>query len=156
MGVRTGQEYVEGLRDGRRIWQGGRRIEDVPSHPGFAGTVRTLARRYDAQYDPALVDRLTVVWEGERISYRYHPPCSADDLARKRRHTEFWAEETLGQMGRFPDYCAEMTIGMLDVAEGLASTNPRWAQNLRAYHRHCAERDLSLTHALNDQFFDRR
>jgi 4-hydroxyphenylacetate 3-monooxygenase/anthranilate 3-monooxygenase (FAD)/4-hydroxyphenylacetate 3-monooxygenase len=156
MAVRTGREYVEALRDGRRVWHAGRRIEDVPSHPGFSGTIRTLARLYDAQHAPELRDRLTVDWQGERISYRYHPPTSAEDLARKRSHTEYWAEETLGQMGRLPDYCAEMTVGLLDVADALASAGPRWADNARAYHRYAAERDLSLTHALNDQFYDRR
>jgi aromatic ring hydroxylase len=156
MAVRTGREYVEALRDGRRVWQGGRLIEDVASHPGFSGTVQTLARLYDAQHTPELIDRLTVEWQGERISYRYHPPTSPEDLARKRSHTEFWSEETLGQMGRLPDYCAEMTIGLLDVADALASVDPRWADNARAYHRYAAERDLSLTHALNDQFYDRR
>jgi 4-hydroxyphenylacetate 3-monooxygenase/anthranilate 3-monooxygenase (FAD)/4-hydroxyphenylacetate 3-monooxygenase len=153
MSVRTGREYVEALRDGRRVWQGGRLIEDVPSHPGFSGTVQSLARLYDAQHAPELFDRLTVDWQGERISYRYHPPQSAEDLARKRSHTEYWAEETLGQMGRLPDYCAEMTVGLLDVAELL---EPDGAKNARNYHRLAAERDLSLTHALNDQFYDRR
>jgi 4-hydroxyphenylacetate 3-monooxygenase/anthranilate 3-monooxygenase (FAD)/4-hydroxyphenylacetate 3-monooxygenase len=153
MAVRTGPEYVAALRDGRRVWQAGRLIEDVPSHPGFSGTVQTLARLYDAQHTPELFDRLTVDWEGERISYRYHPPRSAEDLARKRSHTEYWAEETFGQMGRLPDYCAEMTVGLLDVAGAL---EPGCANNARAYHRYAAERDLSLTHALNDQFYDRR
>jgi 4-hydroxyphenylacetate 3-monooxygenase/anthranilate 3-monooxygenase (FAD)/4-hydroxyphenylacetate 3-monooxygenase len=153
MAVRTGREYVEALRDGRRVWQGGRLIEDVPSHPGFSGTVQTLARLYDAQGTPELLDRLTVDWQGERISYRYHPPQSAEDLARKRSHTEYWAEETLGQMGRLPDYCAEMTVGLLDVADLLDADS---ARNARNYHRFAAERDLSLTHALNDQFYDRR
>src|SRR5919199_2224727 len=156
MAVSTGREYVEALRDGRCVWQAGRLIEDVPSHPGFAGTVQTLARLYDAQHTPELYDRLTVDWEGERISYRYHPPTSAEDLARKRSHTEYWAEETLGQMGRLPDYCAEMTVGLRDVADTLASVDRGWADNARAYHRYAADRDLSLTHALNDQFYDRR
>jgi aromatic ring hydroxylase len=153
MAVRTGREYVAALRDGRRVWQGGRRIEDVTLHPGFRGTVETLARLYDAQHRPDLWDLLTVDWEGERISYRYHPPKSSEDLANKRKHTEFWSEETLGQMGRLPDYCAEMTIGLLDVAPLLDTS---CAENARAYHRFAAERDLSLTHALNDQFYDRR
>lgn len=156
MGLRTGAEYVQALRDGREVWQGGRRIQDVPAHPGFAGTVRTLARLYDAQHDPSLRDLLSVEWEGERIAYRFHPPCHAQDLAAKRAHTEYWAEETVGQMGRFPDYCAEMTVGLLDVAAELGKVNPAWQANAVAYHRHAARHDLCLTHALNDQFYDRR
>src|SRR5437763_1617761 len=56
-------------------------------------------------------------------------------------------------MGRLPDYCAEMAVGLLEVAHIL---DGQWAANARAYHRFAAQRDLSLTHALNDQFYDRR
>ncbi len=155
MGARTGQDYVEALRDGREVWWAGRRVDDVPTHPGFAGTVRTLARLYDRQHDPAYRDEMTVEWEGERISYSYHPPITPEDLAAKRRNVERWSLDTLGHMGRFPDFCAQLTVGLLDVADDLAAADPRFGQNARAYHRYFASRDLCLTHALNDQYYDR-
>jgi len=155
MAVRTGKNYVEALRDGRRVFQGGRRIEDVPAHPGFAGTVRTLARLYDRQHSPEDAATMSVDWQGERISCSYLPPSSVEELAAKRRNIELWSNETLGQMGRYPDFCSELAVGLLDAASWLGQAEQRFGENASAYHRWCARQDLCLTHALNDQFYDR-
>ncbi|HLY65398.1 MAG TPA: 4-hydroxyphenylacetate 3-hydroxylase N-terminal domain-containing protein, partial [Chloroflexota bacterium] len=109
MPPRRGKDYVESLKDGRQVWQGGRRIEEVPSHPGFAGTVRTLARLYDLQHSPEHRGTMTAEWEGECISYSYFPPRNEQELGSKRRNIELWADKTLGQMGRYPDFCSELT-----------------------------------------------
>ena len=42
MAVRTGADYVRALRDGREVWNAGRRIEDVTAHSGFTGTIKTV------------------------------------------------------------------------------------------------------------------
>jgi 4-hydroxyphenylacetate 3-monooxygenase len=68
MGLRTGKDYVEALRDGRQVWHAGERLRDVPAHPGFAGTVGTLARLYDLQHTPPYADTMAVDWGGQRIS----------------------------------------------------------------------------------------
>jgi 4-hydroxyphenylacetate 3-monooxygenase oxygenase component len=155
MGARTGRDYVESLRDGRQVWHAGRRIEDVTTHPGFAGTIRTLANLYDRQHDPAYRDAMTAEWEGERISLSYLPPRTAEDLAAKRRNIEVWSDATLGHMGRFPDFCSELTAGLFVNADFFGAADPRYGENARRYHRYAASRDLCLTHALNDQFYDR-
>jgi 4-hydroxyphenylacetate 3-monooxygenase/anthranilate 3-monooxygenase (FAD)/4-hydroxyphenylacetate 3-monooxygenase len=155
MPARTGAQYLEALRDGRQVWQGGRRIEDVSSHPGFVGAATTLARLYDRQHQATDCEVMTAEWEGERISYSYLPPIRPEHVAARRRNTEFWADQTLGYMGRFPDFCAHLAVGLLDAADLLATDNPRFAENARRYHRHCALNDLCLTHALNDQYYDR-
>src|SRR5437762_131702 len=138
MGIRTGRDYIEALRDGRRVWHAGRQIEDVPSHPGFAGAVGTLASLYDLQHTSEHAPAMTTTWEGERISYGYHPPRTAEELAAKRRNVEIWAERTFGVMGRLPEFCAELTVGMLDAADVFGERDPRFAQNAREYHRYCA------------------
>jgi len=155
MGIRTGAEYAAGLRDGREVWQAGRRIDDVTTHPGFAGTVRTLAALYDAQHDPQLADVMTVPAGGERISYSYLPPVTIEQVLGKRRNIELWSDRTLGLMGRFPDFCSELVVGLLDFAGVLGRTDARWEANARAYYRHCASGDVCLTHALTDQYYDR-
>lgn len=155
MAIRSGAAYIAGLRDGRAVWQGGRRIDDVTVHPGFSGTVATLAALYDKQSQPEWADVMTVVTGGERMSYSYLPPATPDELVAKRRNIEVWSGETLGLMGRFPEFCAELVVGLLDYAVVLAADEPRWADNARAYHRHCVANDLCLTHALTDQYYDR-
>ena len=34
-GIRTGAEYLEGLRDGREIWTHGAKVKDVTAEPGI-------------------------------------------------------------------------------------------------------------------------
>ena len=154
MAVRSGREYVDALRDGREVWHAGKRIEDVTAHPGFTGTIGTLADLYDRQVSAEDRDTMTAAREGGRISYSYLPPVDAEELRAKRGNIELWSRETFGQMGRYPEFCAELVVGLLDFADTLAAHDPRWGGNARAYYGHCIAGDLCLTHALTDQFYD--
>ena len=47
-GARTGAQYLAGLRDdGREVWMGGERIDDVVGHPLLGGAARGLAGWFD-------------------------------------------------------------------------------------------------------------
>src|SRR5215471_18434047 len=155
MAVRTGAEYVRALRDGREVWHAGRRIDDVTAHSGFAGTIKTLADLYDRQHEPQFRDIMTVNHEGQQISYSYLAPKNAEQLSRKRRNIEFWAQQTFGQMGRYPDFCAQLVVGLLDWTHVIEKHSKQWAENARNYYLHCRRNDLCLTHALTDQYYDR-
>ena len=155
MSVRRGADYVEALRDGREVWHAGKRILDVTTHPGFTGTIKTIADLYDRQHVPEYRDVMTCEYEGERISCSYLPPADSQQLMLKRRNIEFWARATLGQMGRYPEFVAELIVGLRDWAHAIEKVNAQWAENARAYHRYVSRHDLCLTHALTDQYYDR-
>jgi 4-hydroxyphenylacetate 3-monooxygenase len=59
VGIRTGEEVLAGMRDGRAIYIDGERVADVTRDPRFAGGARTLASLYDLQHRPELQDELT-------------------------------------------------------------------------------------------------
>ena len=59
MGIRTGKELLESLRDDRALFIDGERVKDVTTDPRFAGAAQSLAELYDMQHDPALVERRT-------------------------------------------------------------------------------------------------
>jgi aromatic ring hydroxylase len=155
MPVRTGADYIRALRDGREVWHAGRRIEDVTAHSGFTGTIKTLADLYDKQHAPEFRDLMSFEHDGERVSYSYLAPKNAEQLARKRGNIEFWAQQTLGQMGRYPDFCAQLVVGLLDWTHAIEKHSSQWAVNARQYYLHCRQNDLCLTHALTDQYYDR-
>ena len=51
MAIRTGQQFIDSLRDGRVVFAAGERIKDVTIHPPFHGVVGTLASLYDLQHE---------------------------------------------------------------------------------------------------------
>ena len=58
-------------------------------------------------------------------------------------------------MGRFPEFVAELVVGLLDWTHVIEKHNKQWAENARAYHGYVSSNDLCLTYALTDQYYDR-
>jgi aromatic ring hydroxylase len=48
MTARTGKQYMEGLKDDRRVWLGDTQV-DVWMHPDFAGSLEGMAGYFDWQ-----------------------------------------------------------------------------------------------------------
>ena len=61
--LRTGQEYLAALNDGRRVFINGELVKNVAEHPATRGYAR-VAAWYDAHCDKANEDVLTFVDEG--------------------------------------------------------------------------------------------
>ncbi|MBK6659262.1 MAG: hypothetical protein IPG43_14430 [Proteobacteria bacterium] len=64
MGIRTGQQYIDSLRDGRVIHAGGERVTDVTATPAFRGVIDTIAALYDAQHQAPHREVLTFTPDG--------------------------------------------------------------------------------------------
>ena len=97
--LRTGQEHLESLRDGRVVYVGGERIDDVTRHPWFREAARTVAGLYDLKADPANRDILTYEEEGSRHSIYFMRPKTRDDLQRRMEGHKRIAEFTHGMFG---------------------------------------------------------
>ena len=54
--LRTGAEHLDSLRDGRAVYIGGERVDDVTTHPAFAAAARTVAAIYDMKRAPENLD----------------------------------------------------------------------------------------------------
>ena len=50
--LKTGKEHLECLRDGRIVYVGGERVDDVTTHPAFRNAARTVAEIYDRKAAP--------------------------------------------------------------------------------------------------------
>ena len=61
----AGKDHLEGLRDGRAVYIGGERVEDVTSHPAFRNAARTVAALYDLKRQPARREILSYDEGGE-------------------------------------------------------------------------------------------
>jgi len=157
MAVRTGQAFIEGLRDEREVWYNGERVADVTRFAPFEPSIRSLARLYDLQHDPTYRDILTVDCPelGERIARPFELPRTREQLALKRESYRIWAEATCGMMGRSPDFLNVMMASLAAKRSFFAEFSPARADAMVNYYRHVARHDLFLTHALLDPQLDK-
>src|SRR5258707_14829043 len=104
MGIRTGTQLLQSLRDDRRLFIDGERVEDVTTDPRFAGAAQSLAELYDMQHDPALIDRMTFPspTSGERVGLSFIEPRSVDDLIRRRERVKMCIGATCGLFAPSP------------------------------------------------------
>ena len=56
--LKSGSEHLESLRDGRVVYIGSERVDDVTTHPAFRNAARTVAGIYDMKL--AQKDAMTV------------------------------------------------------------------------------------------------
>src|SRR4051812_26828569 len=66
--LRTGKEHLESLRDGRVVYIGSEKVDDVTRHPAFRNAAATVAAIYDMKADPANRDTLSYEEDGGRHS----------------------------------------------------------------------------------------
>jgi 4-hydroxyphenylacetate 3-monooxygenase len=152
MAVRSGAEYLAGLRDSREVWFAGERVGDVTAHPLLGRAARSVAELYDLQRDPAYQDRLTYPSpsSGELVSLAFIQPRSVDDLVRRRGMFKTWADQSGGMLGRTPDYLNTILAAFATSAAYFARNGPQYAERVVAYYEWCRERDVCATHALVD------
>lgn len=158
MGVRSGNDFLESLNDGREVWIDGERIANVATDPRTRGTARTLAQVYDLQSREDLVDKLTYVPEdggGERAGLTHIAPRSAEDLVRRREAVKVWADYTGGMMGRLPDFMNVHMSAFGAAPEFFAQGGEQYGENIREYYKFNRKNDLSLTHVLINPQTDR-
>ena len=157
MAVRSGEQYLQGLRDGREIWLEGERIADVTAHPKLTRMAHTLAGIYDLQVSPQYHDQMTFKspTSGDAVALSYLVPESYEDLLRRRKALEIVAESSYGMLGRTPDYVNIQITAMRQAAHVYGRNEKMYADNLRAYHEYIREKDLCLTHAFGHPQVDR-
>lgn len=151
-GIRTGTEYLKGLRDDREIWTGGKRIKDVTADKGIKRGAATLAKFLDRQHQDEYRHKVTYVdAEGVRCAKAFQAPKSVDDV--KARGTAYyeWAKWSAGMFGRTPDYKNASLMSFASASDFLAQGTKGqadFAANMQAYYDHVRTNDKVLTHTL--------
>lgn len=81
--ARTGEAYLQGLRDKRDVWLGAERVQDVTTHPALAGACRKMAEYYDLHHAAASVCLVPNPQTAEPMSVSHLIPRSRADLAKR-------------------------------------------------------------------------
>jgi 4-hydroxyphenylacetate 3-monooxygenase len=155
--VKDGRQHIDSLRDGRRIFLNGQRIEDHTVHPAFRNAVASAARLYDYQADPQNVEKMTFTsaTTGHRVSRMWQLPTSHAELVERRRALEAWAELTCGMLGRSPDHVASCVSGMFMGLDLFERHDRARAAAVREYYHYARDHDLYLTYVIISPQADR-
>ena len=157
MGIRTGKNYIESLRDGRQMWIDGELVKDVTKDRRFAAAAYTMAELYDMQHDPKRIDMMTYKSpsNGERVGMSFIQPKSVDDLVRRRGMVKTWMDATCGMFGRSPDFMNITLTGFASASDTFGQKDKKYAQNIWNYYEHCRDNDIAMTHTLINPQVDR-
>lgn len=157
MGIRTGKQYLDGLRDDREIWIDGERVKDVTTDPRFEGAAATLAELFDLQHEAGLKDKMTYTspTTGEPVGKSFIVPRSKDDLVARREMVKVWMDHTCGMFGRSMDFMNCLMAGLAAASKDFNRPDHPFGRYLWDYYEDIRENDLVLTHTLVPPQVDR-
>ena len=83
--IRTVEQYLESLDDGRVVYCLGERVKDVRTHPMLRTMIRSAAMDFAMPHDPRFRDLfVTRDEDGEDVNFLLTPPRTAEELLRRR------------------------------------------------------------------------
>jgi len=157
MAIRTAEEYLESLRDGRTVYYNGERVEDVTEHPVLKVCAQACSMDYrmaaDPRYHDLFVERTE---EGEPVPFVYVAARSAEDLLRRRRIIQLLARACFGLPGgaKFTGVdglnAVSVVCRRMDRALGTGYT-----ERVEKYRRFLQQTDPAIALAMTDVKGDR-
>jgi 4-hydroxyphenylacetate 3-monooxygenase len=139
--LKTGEEHLRQLKDGRVVYVGAEKVADVTAHPAFRNAARSMAAIYDLKRaDPAF----SFEEGGERFSNYFLRAKTREDLQKRTDLHRAIAATSYGLLGRSPDHVASFVTGM---AMNAAAFGP-YQQNLLKYYEDMRRQDLYAAYAV--------
>ncbi|MGH8692076.1 MAG: 4-hydroxyphenylacetate 3-hydroxylase N-terminal domain-containing protein, partial [Burkholderiales bacterium] len=154
--LKTGAEHLESLRDGRVVYIGSEKVDDVTTHRAFRNGARSMAAIYDLKRaDPAF----SFEEGGERFSAYFLRARTREDLSKRTSIHKAIAAMSHGLLGRSPDHVSSFVTGM--------AMNPGvfkgFSENLKQYYEHMRREDVYGVYAVlppqaarNPEFYQTR
>ncbi|MBW2065966.1 MAG: 4-hydroxybutyryl-CoA dehydratase [Deltaproteobacteria bacterium] len=157
MALKTPEEYIESLRDGRVVYCNGERVNDVTTHPILKICRDWVAMDYVLENDPRYQDLLTEKdQDGDRVSFVLKPQRSKEDLLRLREIVKLWARVCLGKPPGAKFVAKDGLNAVTVVSQRIDKKyGTKYAGNVDAYRRHLQKNDLSFAMGLTDVKGDR-
>ncbi|MGW4094125.1 4-hydroxyphenylacetate 3-hydroxylase family protein [Nocardia sp. NPDC004750] len=146
--MRTGDEYLDSLNDGRVILIDGEPVSDVTTHPAFAPVARTIAELFDLAADPASGMQYIAPETGDTANRVFGIPRSAADLRARREAIETWARHTHGWVGRSPDHVGTFVAAMAAHPQVFTEGARDFSANVTAFHRRLLDENLYVSYAI--------
>ncbi len=145
--MRTGAEYREALRDGRKVWvMGEGLVEDVTTHPATGAMVEEYVAWYDRHFDPAWEDILIAPPAAGRegTAWAYVLPRTSEDLTGMGRSFARTVFLSAGNITHTPAYGHLIALGVLTAVQQ-RNVSDKQIADATAYRALIAETGRFLT-----------
>ena len=152
----SGDEYLDSLRDGRVVYIGCERVDDVTSHPAFKNAAGSFAMIYDRKRAPEERELMVCEEDGDEFSSYYIRPRSRADLERRFETHRRIASWTYGQLGRSQDNFPSYLSGLATRPELFDELHLGFGGNLTNYYKRARRDDLFITHTVTNPQGTRR
>jgi 4-hydroxyphenylacetate 3-monooxygenase len=152
----SGKEFLESIRDGRRVYIGKELVGDVTTHPAFRNAAATLGMIYDRKNAAENRDVMVSEEDGETFSTYFLRPRSRADLERRFETHRRIASWTYGFVGRSPDNFPSYLSGLATDPGLFEDLHEGFGDNLTAYYNKARRDDLFLSHSVTNPQATRR
>jgi 4-hydroxybutyryl-CoA dehydratase/vinylacetyl-CoA-Delta-isomerase len=153
--IRTVEQYLESLRDGRVLYCLGERVKDVTTHPLLRNVVRSAAMDYFFPNDPKYRGLFVAKNEdGEDVHALFVSPKSAEDLLRRREiFLTSWRTGGGTQLHCMGIDALEASRVVADRMDNRLGTH--YVERVESYRKFLQKNDLGITGAMTDVKGDR-
>jgi len=131
--IRTGQEYLDSIRDNREVYINGESVKDVTRHPMLKPLIDIRARIYDMQHEAATRNILSFQQEGEWQAVANKLPRTQQDWWDKRRATDTVLDAVGGIVTRVGDETVGEMWSLFDGQDVLNEVDPQFSANIRRH-----------------------
>jgi 4-hydroxyphenylacetate 3-monooxygenase len=146
----TGQEYLESIRDGRKIYVGRELVEDVTTHPAFRNAAHSFAMIYDRKRASENREVMTAQEDGETFSSYFLLPRTREDLQKRYETHRRIASWTHGLLGRSPDNFPSYVSGLVMDPAMFDGIRQGFGENIKKYYRHMRANDIFVSHTVTN------
>lgn len=158
MALRTPEQYLESLRDGREVYYRGERVADVTAHPVTGLAARHASIDYAMAEDAAHRDLAVIAAANgtDEYSRYYKLPASTDDLLKRSSLIE--QATALGRtlVVLIKEIGTDALFGLhLAAHEMDERLETHYLPRVQAFYQHCRDNDLALAVAQTDVKGDR-
>ncbi|MCW3767353.1 MULTISPECIES: 4-hydroxyphenylacetate 3-hydroxylase family protein [Paenarthrobacter] len=146
--MRTGDEYIKTLNDGRTVLIDGQAVENVAEHPAFRNVIGTIAELFDIAADPANGMQYHSQEINGTANRVFSIPRTPEELKLRRQAVERWAKHTHGWVGRSPDHVGTFFAAFGAHPEVFEDPEHDYAGNITRYYKRILAENLYVSYAI--------
>ncbi len=158
MALKSFEQHRESLRDGREVYFGGERVEDVTTHPLLGVAMAHAAIDYQLAEEPEHRDLATYVdSETDEVYSRYFKiPQDTDDLLKRRELIATGTRAGKGVVPLIKEIGTDALFALHIVADHMdKQMGTAYLPKVRQYYTACRDQDLGFAVAQTDVKGDR-